>query len=91
MLKEKCRQDPETNGLKRLLAVKKSLSEFEQRVEHVRKVNRGEPDLILSVCIFDGIISGGAASAGREQRSDGPLSHEVVTLPKIISRGCNVA
>jgi hypothetical protein len=32
-------QDPETNGLKRLLAVKKSLSEFEQRVEHVRKVN----------------------------------------------------
>ena len=33
-------QDPETNGLKRLLAVKKSLSEFEQRVEHVRKVNR---------------------------------------------------
>ena len=36
----KCGQDPETNGLKRLLAVKKSLSEFEQRVEHVRKVNR---------------------------------------------------
>ena len=33
-------QDPETNGLKRLLAVKKSLSEFEQRVEHVRKVNK---------------------------------------------------
>ena len=31
-------QNPETNGLKRLLAVKKSLAEFEQNVEHVMKV-----------------------------------------------------
>lgn len=38
MLLQQIEQDPETNGLKRLLAVKKSLSEFEQRVEHVRKV-----------------------------------------------------
>lgn len=31
-------QDPETNGLKRLLAVKKSLLEFEQRIDRVMKV-----------------------------------------------------
>jgi len=34
-------QNPETNGLKRLLAVKKSLTEFELKVEHVMKVLRG--------------------------------------------------
>jgi len=33
-------QNPETEGLKRLLAVKKSLAEFEQNVEHVMKVIR---------------------------------------------------
>jgi len=38
MLLQQIEQDPETNGLKRLLAVKKSLSEFEQRVDHVMKV-----------------------------------------------------
>ena len=131
-------QDPETNGLKRLLAVKKSLSEFEQRVEHVRKVNflfvfclftsslyfvfvfclctlalyfvfclfeqwrkslevwaadrtcekgqQGSQTFKLKnfggqswgVCIFDGgTISGGAASARRGQRPDGPLSDQV--------------
>ena len=32
--------NPETNGMRRLLAVKKSLTEFEQRVEHVKKVLR---------------------------------------------------
>lgn len=32
--------NPETNGLKRLLAVKKSLAEFELQVEHVMKVIR---------------------------------------------------
>lgn len=30
--------NPETNGLRRLLAVKKSLAEFEQNVELVSKV-----------------------------------------------------
>ena len=38
MLLQQIEQDPETHGLKRLLAVKKSLLEFEQRVEHVVKV-----------------------------------------------------
>jgi len=38
MLLQQIEQDPETHGLKRLLAVKKSLLEFEQRVEHVTKV-----------------------------------------------------
>lgn len=38
MLLQQIEQDPETHGLKRLLAVKKSLLEFEQRVEHVIKV-----------------------------------------------------
>ena len=31
--------NPETNGLRRLLAVKKSLAEFEQNVELVSKVS----------------------------------------------------
>ena len=38
MLLQQIEQQPETMGLKRLLAVKKSLLEFEQRVEHVMKV-----------------------------------------------------
>ena len=38
-------QNPETNGLKRLLAVKKSLAEFEQNVEHVMKVGSFEQPL----------------------------------------------
>jgi len=38
MLLQQIEQNPETNGLKRLLAVKKSLAEFEQNVEHVMKV-----------------------------------------------------
>merc|ERR1712130_662782 len=37
MLLQQIEQNPETNGLKRLLAVKKSLAEFEQNVEHVMK------------------------------------------------------
>jgi len=40
MLLQQVEQNPETNGLKRLLAVKKSLAEFEQNVEHVMKVIR---------------------------------------------------
>jgi len=40
MLLQQIEQNPETNGLKRLLAVKKSLAEFEQNVEHVMKVIR---------------------------------------------------
>ena len=38
MLLQQIEHQPETMGLKRLLAVKKSLLEFEQRVEHVMKV-----------------------------------------------------
>ena len=38
MLLQQIEIQPETTGLKRLLAVKKSLVEFEQRVEHVMKV-----------------------------------------------------
>ena len=38
MLLQQIEQQPETMGLKRLLAVKKSLLEFEQRVEQVMKV-----------------------------------------------------
>ena len=38
MLLQQIEIQPETTGLKRLLAVKKSLLEFEQRVEHVMKV-----------------------------------------------------
>ena len=38
MLLQQIEQQPETIGLKRLLAVKKSLLEFEQRVEQVMKV-----------------------------------------------------
>ena len=78
----KCGQDPETNGLKRLLAVKKSLSEFEQRVEHVRKVNRARARLKFDWLHIWWRISGGAAFACREQRSNGPLSDQV---PKMLS------
>ena len=39
-------QNPETNGLKRLLAVKKSLAEFEQNVEHVMKVGSFEQPFV---------------------------------------------
>ena len=38
MLLQQIEQHPETTGLKRLLAVKKSLLEFEQRVEFVVRV-----------------------------------------------------
>jgi len=38
MLLQQIELQPETTGLKRLLAVKKSLLEFEQRVEHLMKV-----------------------------------------------------
>ena len=38
MLLQQIEQDPETSGLKRLLAVKKSLLDFERRVEQVTKV-----------------------------------------------------
>ena len=38
MLLQQIELHPETTGLKRLLAVKKSLLEFEQRVEHVMRV-----------------------------------------------------
>lgn len=38
ILLEQIESNPETNGLKRLLAVKKSLAEFEQNVELVRRV-----------------------------------------------------
>ena len=38
MLLQQIEQCPETTGLKRLLAVKKSLLEFEQRVEQVVRV-----------------------------------------------------
>ena len=38
MLLQQIEQSPETTGLKRLLAVKKSLLEFEQRVEQVVRV-----------------------------------------------------
>ena len=40
MLLQQIESNPETNGLKRLLAVKKSFAEFEQKVEHVAKVIR---------------------------------------------------
>ena len=40
LLLHQVEQNPETNGLKRLLAVKKSLAEFEVRVERVMKVLR---------------------------------------------------
>merc|ERR1712179_310594 len=40
MLLEQIEKNPETNGLKRLLAVKKSLAKFEQSVELVIKVIR---------------------------------------------------
>ena len=50
MLLLQIEQDTETHGLKRLLAVKNSLLEFEKRVEHVRKVVQNllvaEEDLI---------------------------------------------
>ena len=55
MLLQQIEQQPETTGLKRLLAVKKSLLEFEQRVEHVMKVvqqlmtdNKDMTDLYLT-------------------------------------------
>ena len=38
MLLQQIEQHPETTGLKRLLAVKKSLLEFEQRVDFVVRV-----------------------------------------------------
>ena len=38
MLLQQIEHSPETTGLKRLLAVKKSLLEFEQRVDHVVRV-----------------------------------------------------
>ena len=40
MLLHQIELNPETNGLRRLLAVKKSLTEFALRVEHVKKVLR---------------------------------------------------
>merc|ERR1719381_362257 len=40
MLLQQVEANPETNGLRRLLAVKKSLAEFEQNVELVSKVLR---------------------------------------------------
>ena len=40
MLLQQIEQNPETSGLKRLLAIKKSVAEFEQNVEHVSKVTR---------------------------------------------------
>ena len=40
MLLQQIEANPETNGLRRLLAVKKSLAEFEQNVELVSKVIR---------------------------------------------------
>lgn len=52
MLLQQIEQNPETNGLKRLLAVKKSLAEFEQNVEHVMKVIRavlGDDEDMLSL------------------------------------------
>ena len=40
MLLQQIELNPETNGLRRLLAVKKSLTEFALKVEHVKKVIR---------------------------------------------------
>ena len=40
MLLQQIEANPETNGLRRLLAVKESLTEFEQNVELVSKVIR---------------------------------------------------
>jgi len=40
MILQQIEANPETNGLKRLLAVKKSFSEFEQKVEHYAKILR---------------------------------------------------
>ena len=40
MLLQQIEQHPETTGLKRLLAVKKSFAEFEQKVEHYAKILR---------------------------------------------------
>ena len=40
MILQQIEANPETNGLKRLLAVKKSFAEFEQKVEHYAKILR---------------------------------------------------
>jgi len=40
MILQQIESNPETNGLKRLLAVKKSFAEFEQKVEHYAKILR---------------------------------------------------
>ena len=52
MLLQEVEQNPETGGLKRLLAVKKSLAEFELKVESMMKVLRtllGDDEALLSL------------------------------------------
>ena len=66
MLLQQIEQNPETSGLKRLLAVKKSLLDFEQRVEHARKVVQHllEDDEDMSALLM---TSPHLDRAGREQ------------------------
>ena len=66
MLLQQIELNPETSGLKRLLAVKKSLLDFEQRVEHARKVVQHllEDDEDMSALLM---TSPHLDRAGREQ------------------------